>query len=126
MDAETSEILAETAVTASLVRRLDDLGMAYKGAMLAVSLPGWAFDAIGRTLFIVSGDTERVASLLRAIEEGGTPTAFLFVKGQGRQAQVYCDPLPWTTDMEDYLAAIAHHFAAVLIAHGKAAPGKVN
>jgi hypothetical protein len=126
MNSETSEIAAEIAVVATLVCRLDELGLAYGGAALAVSLPGWAFDAVGRTAFIVSGDADRVSWLSRAIEKGGVPSAFLFVKGEGRQAAVCCDPLPWTVDEQDYLDTIAHHFADVLICGGKAAPGKVN
>lgn len=123
----STETVAETAMVTALVARLDKLGTAYRGAALAVSLPGWAFDAVGRTAFIVSGHADRVRWLLRAIEAGGIPSAFLFVKGEDRQAHVCCDPLPWTADdMQDYLTIIAHHFAAVLVREGQAAPGKVN
>lgn len=108
------------------MRRLDDLRTAHGAAVLAVGLRGYEFDPVGRTAFITSGDTDRAHWLLQAIEEDGVPSAFLFVRGQGKQAQVCCDPLPWMADDRDYLDVISHHFAAVLITGGRAAPGKVN
>jgi len=110
--------LTETdALVIGLVAKLDLLAQLYAGAGIAVSFPGCFLDPVAQTVFVCSGDADRIERLTTLIDRGGIPECFVFE----RDGEICADPAgPWAEPEQDYLTALVTHIAGTAVAEGHA------
>ena len=131
MSEKESQIESTAAAIADLVARLEVLGRATAGAALAVAFPGWTVPGleVESTVFVANTDEDPPAKLVRLIQAGGVPTAFLSAEIKGGRLEAVAAPCAWCENQDgvaDYCAVLASHFVATAVADGVGKAPAVN